>query len=30
MSDYKKWLANYTVGVNFPAVSGFEILERHH
>jgi predicted signal transduction protein with EAL and GGDEF domain len=27
MSDYKKWLANYTVSVNFPAVSGFEILE---
>lgn len=27
MSDYKKWLANYTVSVQFPAVSGFEILE---
>lgn len=27
MSDYKKWLANYTVSVNSPAVSGFEILE---
>jgi len=27
MSDYKKWLANYTVGVKFPGVSGFEILE---
>ncbi len=27
MTDYKKWLANYTVSVNFPRVSGFEILE---
>ena len=27
MNDYKKWLANYTVSVKFPAVSGFEILE---
>jgi len=27
MSDYKKWLANYTVSVKFPGVSGFEILE---
>ncbi|MCG3121224.1 MAG: hypothetical protein ALAOOOJD_04224 [bacterium] len=27
MSDYKKWLANYTVSVQFPVVSGFEILE---
>jgi hypothetical protein len=27
MSDYKKWLANYTGSVKFPEVSGFEILE---
>ncbi len=27
MSDYKKWLANYTISVKFPGVSGFEILE---
>ena len=27
MSDYKKWLDNYTVSVKFPKVSGFEILE---
>ncbi|NUO80275.1 hypothetical protein HUU05_09385 [candidate division KSB1 bacterium] len=27
MSDYKRWLANYTVSVNFPSVSGFEIVE---
>jgi len=27
MTDYKKWLDNYTVSVKFPAVSGFEILE---
>lgn len=27
MSDYEKWLANYSVSVKFPSVSGFEILE---
>jgi hypothetical protein len=27
MTDYKNWLDNYTVSVNFPGVSGFEILE---
>jgi DNA-binding GntR family transcriptional regulator len=27
MIDYKKWLANYKISVQFPAVSGFEILE---
>jgi hypothetical protein len=27
MDSYKKWHDNYTVGVQFPAVSGFEILE---
>lgn len=27
MTDYKNWLANYTGGVKFPNVSGFEILE---
>jgi predicted signal transduction protein with EAL and GGDEF domain len=27
MNNYKKWLVNYTISVNFPAVSGFEILE---
>ncbi len=27
MTDYKKWLKNYTVSVKFPNVSGFEILE---
>lgn len=27
MSNYKKWLKNYTVSVKFPNVSGFEILE---
>ncbi len=27
MTDYKKWFANYTVSVNFPGVSGFEIVE---
>ncbi len=27
MNDYKKWLVNYSVSVQFPSVSGFEILE---
>ena len=27
MNDHQKWLANYLVSVQFPAVSGFEILE---
>lgn len=27
MNEYKKWLANFTVGVQFPSISGFEILE---
>jgi hypothetical protein len=27
MTEHKKWLANFTVGVQFPSVSGFEILE---
>ncbi len=27
MSDYKKWLDNFSIGVKFPSVSGFEILE---
>jgi len=27
MNDYKKWLANFTVSVKFPSVSGFEIIE---
>ncbi len=27
MNEYKKWLANFTISVNFPTVSGFEILE---
>jgi hypothetical protein len=27
MNACSKWLANYTAGVQFPAVSGFEILE---
>ncbi|MGH7449970.1 MAG: hypothetical protein ACRENG_01360 [bacterium] len=27
MNEHKKWLTNYTISVNFPAVGGFEILE---
>lgn len=27
MTEHKKWLANFTVGVRFSSVSGFEILE---
>lgn len=27
MNEYKKWLANFTVSVKFPSVSGFEIIE---
>jgi hypothetical protein len=27
MNDFKSWLTNYKVSVQFPAVSGFEILE---